>query len=255
MLATQRKALIMERLTQAGALKISHLAGEMLVSEVTIRRDIEELAEQGLLSKVHGGVTLNSMSLVNEPPFATNSKKELQAKVAIAQEAFKLVRPGMAIALMGGSTVYELAKRVKDINNITVVTNSVPVSNLFAHTPKPEQTVVITGGTRTPTDSLVGTIASETFARFNLDYIFIGTHGIDEQLGFSSPNLIEGETNRSVMSQSGKKVVLADHTKWGVKAFSGFGKLSSADILITTNGLSDEAYRKLSAKIIQVIRV
>jgi DeoR/GlpR family transcriptional regulator of sugar metabolism len=245
----------MGELAQVGALKITDLAESLQVSEVTIRRDIDVMAEQGLLSKVHGGVTLNSMSLVNEPPFSANSKKELQAKVAIAQKAFKLIRPGMAIALMGGSTVYELAKRIKEINNITVVTNSVPVSNLFAQQPKPQQTVVITGGVRTPTDSLVGSIASETFARFNLDLIFMGTHGIDEQLGFSSPNLIEGETNRSVMNQSGKKVILADHTKWGVKAFSGFGKLSSADILITTSGLSDEAHKKLSAKIGQVIKV
>jgi DeoR/GlpR family transcriptional regulator of sugar metabolism len=166
-LAAQRKARILEEVALAGAIRIADLAEKLKVSEVTIRRDVEALAAQGMVDKVHGGVTSNSLSSTLEPTFDSNSQKELAAKDGIARLAFDLVRPGMEIALMGGSSVYSLAKLLKDSPSITIVTNSVPVSDLFAQNPRADQTVVLTGGVRTPTDSLVGNITAEVFSRFN----------------------------------------------------------------------------------------
>lgn len=217
----------------------------MGVSEVTIRRDVEQLASQGLVDKVHGGVTANSLSSTVEPPFSFNSMREQAAKDAMAMVAAELVRPGMAVALMGGSSVYALAKRLREVPSLTIVTNSVPISDLFAQSPRADQTVVLTGGVRTPTDSLVGNIASEVFARFNLDLVFMGTHGMDSEFGFSSPNLVEAETNREVIRRAAKFVVLADHTKWGVRGFTSFANFESADMVITTEGLSKDALSTL----------
>lgn len=255
MLAAQRKARILEEVAARGAMRISDLAEALGVSEVTIRRDVETLASQGLVDKVHGGVTANSLSSTVEPPFAANSMREQTAKEAMAEAASKLVRPGQAVALMGGSSVYALAKRLRDIPNLTIVTNSVPVSDLFAQSPRGDQTVVLAGGVRTPTDSLVGNIASEIFARFNLDIVFMGTHGMDSEFGFSSPNLDESETNREVIRRAAKVVILADHTKWRVRGFSSYADCDAADVIITDDGLTSEALKTLKTQVKEVIVV
>jgi DeoR/GlpR family transcriptional regulator of sugar metabolism len=249
MLAAERRARILQEVSNTGAVKISHLARALAVSEVTIRRDIESLTERGLVDKVHGGVTANSLSSIKEPPFAINSRKLPVEKSAIAKVAAGLVQPGQSIALLGGSTVFSLAQRLLDVPSLTIVTNSVPISNLFAQNPRVDQTVVLAGGLRTPTDSLVGSITSQIFARFNLDLVFLGTHGMDEEFGFSSPNLIEGETNREVINRARKMVVLVDHTKWGQRGFSSYAPLELADIVITSEGLSPEAEKILRSKV------
>lgn len=253
MLAAQRKAKILEEVGTLGARRIADLAQALGVSEVTIRRDAEQLAAQGLVDKVHGGVTANTLSLTLEPPFAANSMKEQKAKEGISALAAELVRPGMAVALMGGSSVYALAKRLRDVPSLTIVTNSVPISDLFAQKPRADQTVVLTGGVRTPTDSLVGNITTEVFSRFNLDIVFMGTHGMDSEFGFSSPNLVEAETNREVIRRSAKFVVLADHTKWGVRGFSSFSTFDGADVVITSKGLSNKALVVLRSKVKEVL--
>lgn len=249
MLAAQRKARILEEVSLAGAIRITDLAARLEVSEVTIRRDVELLASQGLVDKVHGGVTSNSLSSTLEPSFDSTSKKEQAAKDGIAKLALELVRPGMAVALMGGSSVYALAKLLKDMPNLTIVTNSVPISDLFAQSPRADQTVVLTGGVRTPTDSLVGNITSEVFSRFNLDLVFMGTHGMDSEFGFSSPNLVESETNREVIKRSQKFVVLADHTKWGMRGFSSFATFEQADVVITDSKLPKAAMAALNEQV------
>ena len=249
MLAAQRKARILTEVSTSGALRISDLAAALGVSEVTIRRDVEQLASQGLVDKVHGGVTANALSSTTEPPFAANSMKEQEAKDAIAAAASDLVRPGMAIALMGGSSVYALAKLLRDVPSLTIVTNSVPVSDLYSQKPRGDQTVVLTGGVRTPTDSLVGNIASDVFSRFNLDMVFMGSHGIDSEFGFSSPNLVESETNREVIRRSAKFVALVDHSKWGIRGFSSFASIEDADVIITSKGISNEALADLRARV------
>lgn len=252
MLAAQRKARILEQVSQQGAMRISELAEVLEVSEVTIRRDVEAMANQGLVDKVHGGVTANSLSLTVEPPFAANSKKEESAKESMAVEAAKLIHPGMAIALLGGSSVYALAKLLRETPSLTVVTNSVPISDLFAQSPRADQTIVLTGGVRTPTDSLVGNIAAETFSRFNLDMVFLGTHGMDKEFGFSSPNLDESETNREVIRRAAKVVVLADSTKWGIRGFSSFADFEKADLVITSKGLTPERLEELRSRVKEV---
>ncbi len=249
MLAAQRKARILEEVSLSGAKRITDLAEALGVSEVTIRRDVEQLAGQGLVDKVHGGVTANTLSSTVEPHFSFNSMREQAAKDAMALVAADLVRPGMAIALMGGSSVYALATRLRDVASLTIVTNSVSISDLFAQNPRADQTVVLTGGVRTPTDSLVGNIASEVFSRFNLDLVFMGTHGMDSEFGFSSPNLVEAETNREVIRRAAKFVVLADHTKWGIRGFTSFANFDTADIVITTEGISRNSLATLKQNV------
>jgi len=241
MLAPQRQALILQEISRSGAARISELAAALDVSEMTVRRDIDALAETGSVEKVHGGaVAIFEASNISEPPFKATSMREQAAKDVIAGKAAELVKPGASIALMGGSTVFAMAKHIASIPRITVVTNSLPVSDYLHREGNDDLVVILTGGMRTPTDSFVGEFTISALQRLNLDLAFIGTHGVDIKGGFSSPNLYEAETNRSVRQRAKKFVVLADHTKWGKVGFSTFAQLNDADLLITDSAIGSE---------------
>lgn len=256
MLAPQRQTLILQEVSRTGAARISDLALALDVSEMTVRRDIDALAEAGQIEKVHGGaVAIFETSNISEPPFKATSMREQAAKDAIAATAAELVKPGASIALMGGSTVFAMAKNISHIPRITVVTNSLPVSDYLHREGNQNQVVILTGGMRTPTDSFVGEFTIAALQRLNLDLAFVGTHGVDIQGGFSSPNLYEAETNRSVRQRAKKFVVLADHTKFGKVGFSTFAQLNETDLLITDSAMDPEALRTLleHVKTIEVV--
>ena len=109
---------------------------------------------------------------------------------------------------------------------LTVVTNSIPVADVFYRAGRPDQTVVLTGGTRTPSDALVGPVAVAAIRTLHLDLLFLGVHGMSERAGFTTPNLMEAETNRALVAAAARLVVLADHTKWGTVGISSIAALS-----------------------------
>ena len=247
MLAAQRRAAILHAVSSQGALRIAGLADEFGVSDVTIRRDVDALQEQGLVEKVHGGVTINGYQTGTlEPPFEENEGLEILSKSAIATEAKKLVSPGCAIALMGGSTVFALAKELLAVDSLTIVTNSIPVSDLFSRHGNDTHQVIVTGGIRTPTHSLVGPIAAATLHRFNVDTVFMGAHGIEHGVGLSTPNVLEADINAVAIAQAREVCVLADHTKWGARGFSTFATFTTIHTLITDDGMEPDALALLS---------
>jgi DeoR/GlpR family transcriptional regulator of sugar metabolism len=217
---------------------------------MTIRRDIEVLAQRGLLKKVHGGATaivgkLNAL----EPPFQSKTLREELSKDAIAARAALEIAPGASIGLMGGSTVFAVAKLAVTIPGLTIVTNSLPVSDLFNREGQRSQTVILAGGIRTPTDSFVGDITVSAFQTLNLEVVFMGAHGMDSKGGFTTPNVHESETNRAVIAKTRKLVVVADQTKWGEVGFSTFAGLNEADLLVTNTGLSRSAISELRSSV------
>lgn len=253
MLANERHSYMLDVLNKNGTLRVTGVAQALNVSEMTIRRDIDQLAEQGLLVKVHGGATVKPGSAaISEPPFRLKSQREQSLKEAIGLKAAQLVQPAASLALMGGSTVYALAKNLVQIPRITVVTNSLPICNLFHREGRADQTVILAGGLRTPTDSFVGEIAVSVFAKLNVDLAFMGTHGMDIRGGFTSPNILEAETNRAVRAHAKRVVVLADHTKWGDVGFATFAQLQDADILVTDEHIDPAALEQLRSSIHQV---
>jgi DeoR/GlpR family transcriptional regulator of sugar metabolism len=100
---------------------------------------------------------------------------------------------------------------------------------------------VLTGGIRTPSDALVGPLAVSALSSLHLDLVFMGSHGMDEESGFTTPNLMEAETNRAFIRAARRLVVVADHTKWGVVGLSAFAGPEDADVLVTDNGLPRRA--------------
>ena len=255
MLAPQRQAAILDRVRASGGVRVSELALEYGVSDMTIRRDLESLAERGLLSKVHGGATTVSPGSAHEPGFAAKSVRQRAEKTAIAARAATLVSPGDAIALSAGTTTAELAQRLVDVPSLTVVTNSIPVADVFYRAGRPDQTVVLTGGTRTPSDALVGPVAVAAIGTLHLDVLFLGVHGMSERAGYTTPNLMESDTNRALVGACEKLVVLADHTKWGTVGISSIGALAEAHVVITDSGLDEAARALIEEQVAEVLVV
>jgi DeoR/GlpR family transcriptional regulator of sugar metabolism len=255
MLARQRQAIILERVREDGAVRVADLVRDLGVSDMTVRRDLEVLDERGLLEKVHGGATSLAESALFEPGFAAKSSLQQAEKDAIADAAAALVEPGTAIGVSAGTTTYTLAQRLIDIPGLTVVTNSIRVADVLHQSGRPDQTVILTGGVRTPSEALVGTFADAALRSVHLDLVFVGVHGMDPQSGFTCPNLLEAETDRALIGAGRRLVVVADHTKWGVLGISSIARLDQADVLITDSGLEAGAREMLAAEVRELVVV
>ncbi|MET7700661.1 MULTISPECIES: DeoR/GlpR family DNA-binding transcription regulator [unclassified Streptomyces] len=252
LLAEQRRALILDEVRRRGGVRVNELTRKLGVSDMTVRRDLDALARQGVVEKVHGGAVPVVEASTHEPGFEAKSGLELTAKEDIARAAAELVAPGTAIALSGGTTTFALAHQLVDVPDLTVVTNSVRVADVF-HTAQRTSgqrqgaaTVVLTGGVRTPSDSLVGPVADQAIAALHFDVLFLGVHGISVEAGLSTPNLAEAETNRRLVQSARRVVVVADHTKWGTVGLSSFAALEQVDTLVTDAGLATEARAEIS---------
>ncbi|MFI6758541.1 DeoR/GlpR family DNA-binding transcription regulator [Micromonospora sp. NPDC050417] len=255
MLAQQRQAAIVDRVRLTGGIRVSDLAGEFGVSDMTIRRDLDLLAERGLLAKVHGGATVAETGSTDEPGFAAKSARQLSEKAAIAARAAHLVLPGMAVALSAGTTTAALAHRLVDTAGLTVVTNSIPVAEVFHRAGRPDQTVILTGGIRTPSDALVGPVAVGAIRTLHLDLVFLGVHGMSLRAGYSTPNLMEAETNRALIAAAERLVVLADHTKWGTVGISSMAELGAAHTVVTDEGLPEPTRATIREHVTELVIV
>jgi DeoR/GlpR family transcriptional regulator of sugar metabolism len=164
MLAHQRQSAIYDTVRKRGGARIAELMRQFGVSQITIRRDLEVLADRGLVAKVHGGATPVDHLSAMEPGFVAKRDRQLEEKTAIAIRAAQLVSPGTAVALSAGTTTCLLARHLVDVPALTVLTNSVPVADVFYRTPREDRMVVLTGGIRTPSDALVGPFTVNTLA-------------------------------------------------------------------------------------------
>ncbi|WP_104091240.1 DeoR/GlpR family DNA-binding transcription regulator [Arthrobacter sp. GMC3] len=243
MLAPERQSHILKELQLHEAVRVTDIAGALNVSEMTIRRDIETLDHKGLARKIHGGATRLALLSAVEPGFLLNVDRELGAKTAIARQALTMITPGMTIALTGGTTTYQLAVHLAAelgrLRNLTIVTNSLKAAEiLYRHQGDSGCQVIVTGGERTPSEALVGPVARMALSALNTDLCFMGVHGLDSERGLSSPNLLEAETNAAFIESTSRLVVLADNTKFQVRALAGIAPLSAVDTIITDDGVA-----------------
>lgn len=253
MLAAQRRTAILERVQGAGAVRVAELVSELGVSDMTVRRDLATLAERGLVAKVHGGAIVPAAGSADEPGFTAKSVRQREEKEAIATAAAGLVNPGSAVALSAGTTTAALARQLLDVPGLTVVTNSVPVSDVLYGAGSADRSVVLTGGVRTRSDALVGPVAVAALRGLHVDVLFLGVHGMGEPAGFTTPNLLEAETDRALVAAARRLVVLADHTKWGTVGMCTIAALSDADVLVTDASLPEPARAALAEAVGELV--
>jgi DeoR/GlpR family transcriptional regulator of sugar metabolism len=254
MLARHRQSLILQSVRNDGSARVSDLTQQLGVSDMTIRRDLEVLAKDGLVEKVHGGAVLPGSHGGHEPGFEDKLVLERPEKTSIARTAAGLVRPGTAIAIAAGTTTFALAQCLLDVPGLTIVTNSLRVANLFGGNRTPDvASVVLTGGMRTASDALVGPVADLTIASLHFDTLFLGCTGLDPEVGLSTPNLAEAETNRALIKVARRVVVLADHTKWGVVSLASFAPIDKINVLVTDVLLPSDAHAALDGRVGEIV--
>ncbi len=233
MLAQQRHEIILDMIRRDGSVRVRELVDLLEISDMTVRRDLDLLDANGLLTKVHGGATRVAMLTTEEPGFEAKQTRQADEKTSIAHAAAQLVEPGFAVGLTAGTTTWQLANHLLDIPNLTVITNSPSVAQVFYRLSDHSVTTILTGGIRTPSDALVGPLATAALSALHLDLVFMGVHGMDPIHGYSTPNLAEAETNQAFVRSARGLVVVADHTKWMTPGLATIAALGDADHVVT----------------------
>ncbi len=251
MLANQRRDHIVDVVRREGSVRVRDLAEQLDVSEMTIRRDLDALAELRVLDKVHGGALRIGPASSFEPGFDAKQQRQTAEKEAIARAAMAFVEPGSAIGLTAGTTTWRFAQLLRDVPTLTVVTNAPSIARTLYD--QGGHSVVLTGGTRTPSDALVGQLATRALATLHIDVLFLGVHGMDAGLGFSTPNMAEAEVNRAFIDAARRVVVLADHTKWATRGLAQIAPLDRADVVISDPALPAAARDELDRVGVDVI--
>ncbi len=245
--------MILEAVRRDGSVRVRDLATQLDVSEMTVRRDLDTLAGRRLVEKVHGGAISIDDHSAFEPGFDVKQLQEIAEKDAIAAVAASRITPNSAIGLTAGTTTWRLGKLLGGIPSLTVVTNAPSIARSLYDLHDPATQIVLTGGVRTPSDALVGPLATAALESLHVDVLFLGVHGFDPERGFSTPNLAEAEVNRAFIAAARRVIVLADHTKWGLRGLAQIAPLRAVDTVISDASLPDDALEALSAADVEVV--
>lgn len=237
--ARERQQVILEAVQARGKVTTAELSLRFGVSEMTVRRDIALLEQDGALRRVHGGA-VRSGSGSFEPPFTVRSRAMAEAKRAIAAEVAAGLADGQTIILDGGTTGVAIAEALAG-RDLTVCTMSLRVAGVLAASPAGR--VMITGGTIRPGElSLVGAAAARTLEDHRFDVYVMTVSGADAGAGLTEWNTEDAAVKRAALAASAQCVVACDSSKLGQVAFARVCPLSAADLFITDAGLSAEQH-------------
>ncbi len=250
-MTTDRQMQILQYLARHDMLEVGRLGEWLQVSPSTVRRELRTMEADGLLVRSHGGAFLPT-PIRYEPPFEKRAAQDVEPKRKIAAAAKRLVQPGMVLGISGGTTCTELARQLRAMPDITVVTNALNIAlELQSQLSK---RVVLTGGLLTKDSyELVGSLVVQSLQSMHLDIAFGGASGVDLSFGFSVSDEPEAAVARALMAASERTIMIADHTKIGRATFARLCSLADVEMLITDDGISAEQCAVLQAASLNVL--
>jgi DeoR family transcriptional regulator, aga operon transcriptional repressor len=226
----ERLAAILEHLSANGGVGVAELATELDTSPATVRRDLQLLEDQRLLSRTHGGALAHGV--LYELPLRYRGARHGDEKRRIAADAAMRVSEGMVVGLTGGTTTTEVARALVDRRRLTIVTNSLSIAAELAV--RPNLKLVVTGGVARPESyELIGSLAEATLTGLNLDLAIVGVDGISCTAGLTTHHEAEAYTNRALIERARRVLVVADSSKIGQTAFARICDANRVDELIT----------------------
>lgn len=237
MLAVERQAIIMQLLHQNKVVKIADIANRLNVSSETARRDLDVLQDSHDIKRIYGGAILQAPSS-SEPPHAARNASRNAQKAAIGKAAAQLVGSGETIILDIGTTTLELARHLRELSNITVLTNSLPIVNELSNTGV--DLFCLGGRLNTDELSMFGKITTDALHNFFVDRAFIGAGGVTLDGGISDYNSEEAAVHRAVIERAGQIILLADSSKFGSNAFASVCGLDRIDVVVSDKNLPPE---------------
>jgi DeoR/GlpR family transcriptional regulator of sugar metabolism len=221
--------------------QVRDLVDQFGVSEMTIRRDLEQLGGEGRLLRTYGGARTPGQT-IREQPYAAKAVERIAEKGRIARRAAELVSDGDVILLDAGSTTAALARSLRGRKNLTVVTVDLKIGLELCD--EPGIRVMVTGGTAQPGGyNLYGPIAEMMLRGLTVDLAFIGTSAIDLEQGLTTPNLDKVRLKQAMLRAARRSVVLADAGKFGLRANFQIAPLKAISLIITDTGLPAEMAR------------
>jgi DeoR/GlpR family transcriptional regulator of sugar metabolism len=250
MLTAERRRLILETLRSDGKVLATDMSHRLGVSPDTIRRDLGELAEQGLLTRVHGG----ALPLAQIPPgFAARRRRHRAAKAGIGRAAVGLARDGQLILIDGGTTALEVARALPEALRATVLTHSPPVAVVLAEHPAVE--VVLVGGELSKHAVVtVGAAAVEALRAVRADLCFLGVCAVHPEIGVTTMELEERHVKRAMVDVSAEVVALAEAEKIGTAGPYVVSPIDELTHIATETGVPEEVlvpYRTLGIEILR----
>jgi len=223
----ERLSEVRNLITERGAVRIDELAADFGVSEMTIRRDLDELETLGVARRVRGGAIA-----LGPEPFAQRHRHNARAKARIAEKLLPHIPVTGTVAFDASTTIYRLAATLELARDLVVVTNGLDTFNALVG--KPGITASLSGGSQEPrTGSLVGPMAVRAAESFLYDAFICSAAALDHEVGSSEASLAESEVKRAFSQTSSRIILAADHSKLGTRAQARMFDLDSVDLLVT----------------------
>jgi DeoR family transcriptional regulator of aga operon len=248
---TERQEKLFAIIEQQGRIAVNQVSDHFSVSVATARRDLEALAGQGRVQRVHGG----AIALRKAPPEAPvlhRMSEQAEEKQRIGRLAATLVHDGDSIFLSSGTTVLEVARHLRQHRRLTVITNSLLVINALADLP--EITLVSLGGLfRTSEMSFIGHVAEQSLLEVRADKVIFGIRALDVEQGLTSAYLPETMTDRAILRIGREVIVVADHTKCGSLSTAFVAPLSAVHTLITGSEADPDFLAAVAARGLRVL--
>jgi DeoR/GlpR family transcriptional regulator of sugar metabolism len=230
---------------------VSELKSLLSVSEVTVRKLLAQLEEEGFLLRRYGGAVIAEnpeqvRNILNKMDTAGKEKR------AIARVCSNLIKEKENIILDAGSTTLAIAREIRG-RKVRIVTNSLAIANELS-SPDSEATIEILGGSlRKQSASIIGPQVCRALEKIRVDKAFIGCSGFDPELGFSSENAIEADTKRMMLRAAAKKIIVCDHNKFERPAFANFANPEEVDVIVSDKKPNQEVMKIFREHKIEVI--
>ena len=253
LLNEERRRAILELLQRERRVLVADLAEQFHTSQVTIRKDLDVLHVRRQIQRTHGGALPLHDGALEDPSLHEKERLHRKEKLRIASAAARLVSEGQVVILDSGTTTTEIARALRNLKNLTVITNGV---NIAAELSNSSIEVILTGGVvRKNSFSLVGPIAEETLRRLSADILFLGVDGFDVGYGLSTPNLLEAKVNRIMTEIAKRTVAVCDSSKFGRRSLSLIVPPTSLQQVITDRGIQKSDLQALKNAGIEVTLV
>ena len=246
----ERQSIILELLIQHNSILVTDLATHLNVSSVTIRKDLTDLEREKKLYRNHGKAILIDPYIDNRN-VSEKEKLYVEEKRLIGMKAASLITPKDSILIASGTTMHALARSIVPVDELTVITASMEVSNILA-SEKNIYIIQLGGILRHSSLSVVGKYAENILADFSCSKLFIGVDGIDLDFGITTTNMMEASLNRVMMQTAQKTIVLADSSKYGRRGFSKIADMEDVDHIITDSHIPPSTALRLEEMGIEV---
>jgi DeoR family transcriptional regulator, aga operon transcriptional repressor len=255
MLAEERRQRVREIIEEKGKITVEDIVGRFHVSAVTARSDLDVLAKRREVMRSHGGA-VRQLNTVVDYPLRFKESIHHAEKVRIGQAAGQLLQPNQSIILDSGTTTIQIARQIKSarIHPLTVITNALNIAYELAETDG--LTLIVIGGLLRPaSSSMVGPQAERMLQDLPADHLFLGVDGLDPEVGYCTPDILEAQLNALMIRISNEVTVVADASKFGRRSLSLIGPIECARRIITDHAVNPEIAETIRARGVEVAAV